>query len=254
MNRVMTTASIAIALCAAFPSISRSGPVPYTGPWTAVFNRSQDDLGSAKSAFGAASTVHGQVTGQLLDVAVAKAEAVENGIGADSASVSFMRPFTLAPGFIYKLTLTVTLTGDLSIANASNDSAQVNAVASINTAMGGPIVAVTVADNPALSSQIPPGLSAAVATGAVTDMTPGFTVGPGNYEVRGLLGVVVSSTEDDVRGAEAQSLFFSTFDVYGDVEAIAIPEPSSLVLGSLALASLGGCVVARCRLRPRSAA
>ena len=70
-----------------------------------------------------------------------------------------------------------------------------------------------------------------------TETTPGFTVAPGKYELIGNLDASASAGYG-VPGVDAESLFFSTFETFGEYQAV--PEPSTLILTGAGILGLFG--------------
>ena len=246
---VMITILMFFVLLGVVASTSFAAPLPYTGPWTGKFTRLPlvpTPNAFRKAAFGAASVADGQLTGLLAAKAVAKAEATADPglLGAEfaSATVDFSRPFTLPPGGPYKLSLTASLDGELNVRNPlGSSSASVSAISCIGPVGGAAIVCVNNADHPSFTVNLAPasGVSAFVTiqTPNVTDTTPGFTVAPGKYELRGSLSTSASAGLG-IPGVDAESLFFSTFETFGEYQAV--PEPSTLILTGAGILGLFG--------------
>ena len=79
------------------------------------------------------------------------------------------------------------------------------------------------------------------ATGAASESTPGFTVQPGTYQLRGFLITQAATPPPHITtGADAVSAFFGSLQTTGSYEAI--PEPSTL-----GLVTLGGILAFRRR-------
>lgn len=222
----------------AYAGPTPSGPLPFTEPWQVA----------------PSSAVIGDATFGFLNVNNAIGNAVASarnpffplgGAAASSASISFFRPFTLAPGAMYTLSLDASLSGNLRTLFAT-DTANVNADALIEE-QGGPIV-LNLTPGLGISYTISaPITTLPIDTGVTKASTAVGAIPPGDYDIFAHLDVTASTTRNLFAGVEAvANIYNSGFLVSGVVTAVTPPAPvptlspvSSLALLAVAFAGLG---------------
>ena len=215
-----------------------AAPLPYDELWQVTFNTAV--MADARRAFGEAAAADGDLFGLAADTAVCRAESI-SAVGilvADNtaASLSFSREFTLPQGSVYRLTLRARLQGEMSVRD-TNDMASVDASAAIGPVGAPAFLLIDDTDHTHFARTIvnEENFSTPTDTGDQSESTPGFTVLPGTYEVRGTLGTVTSTPNGFGANPDAKSNFFndSTFGFRVSAEFEALPEVPTLSSGAL---------------------
>jgi len=198
------------------------------------------DIGTAASAFGADSTMNGQIKNEKADVATAKTSASSiadpNAASDSDAAVEFERKFQLAgPPANWIVTLFGNLSGNLNANSADKNigaSAHVLGTAFIEDNQGNILFRIgggaTNWDKTVNANGTLPILSL---------MSNTMKLPNGQYKVFGLLEVSTHVDQGPLAIASANANFFNTMFI--GLNAQPAPEPSTLVISSTAIVLLG---------------
>lgn len=222
--------------------VTASAGLVWTGDWTITkLTADAGGVGGASSAFGASSTMNGEVNDLKADSAVAKVSAGSlSDVMRDSASeaaVEFQRDFQLTgspAGWI--ATLSGILTGSLDANSPEKNVRSISSVlatAYIEDAAGQILFriggggttwnrSITAEDN----KKTLPVMQPQFATAVLPD---------GNYTIFGILETSTTAEAAPLAAGSANANFFPGLTV--SLAAKAVPEPSTLALGGLGVAT-----------------
>jgi hypothetical protein len=234
-RRAVTAAVFVVMTVLQGAAPARADMLPFTAPWQVTLGVK---TGAASRSFGFGAPPDGVIQNVTAPIGIGNAEAHTRGIPTrpDSADtkVTFFRPFTLAPGNNYTLTLAASLFGDLNIFSPVRDLATVTADAFIEEA-GGPIVLSI--DGPLGINFFlgrgtgSPATSMKVDTGVLRVSTAVGAVAPGNYDIFGKLQVDATTTFSTFPlHTNAEANFFPDFAIGGAVSTAPAPPPPAPAL------------------------